>query len=163
VRLVVVFLGELHRVRRHHRQVQARGQLHGGGDVDFVVVAAGALQLDVEAVREQAGELQRRSLARLESPCSSAWPTGPAWAPDSSSRPSDSSCSHSSLQTACARTTLRVQAAGQQLAQVQVALVVLHQQQHARDDRRVLAHALQHDFAAHQRLQAGARAPPCRT
>jgi hypothetical protein len=46
-------------VRGDHRQLQACRQLHRGDHVRLVFRPARALQLDVEAVREQAGQLQR--------------------------------------------------------------------------------------------------------
>ena len=112
VRLVVVGRGELHRVRRHHRQVQARRQLHGGGHVRLVVGAAGALQLDVEAVREHRRPARSATSAgaRLRRPAAAPGrPARPARR-TAAIRPSPSSRSHSSLHTACARTTLCVQA-----------------------------------------------------
>ena len=65
VRLVVVGRGELHRMGRHHRQAQPCGQLHRRADMPRVIVTSGALQLDVEAVRKRAGQLQRE----LMGPC----------------------------------------------------------------------------------------------
>ena len=58
VRLEVLGLEELHRVRGHHRQSAGRRQPHGGAHVGLVRGAAGALQLQVEAAREQLGEVR---------------------------------------------------------------------------------------------------------
>ena len=44
--------------------------------------------------------------------------------------------------------------ARQQLGQIEVAALVLHQQHHARGDRRVSAHAFKDDFGAHDGLDA---------
>ncbi len=52
VRGVVVGAEELHAVRRHHRQPQFRRQLHRGAQVRLAARHAVALHLDVEAVAE---------------------------------------------------------------------------------------------------------------
>lgn len=59
MRLVIILGGELHGMCRHHRQVQAGGHLHAGGHMRFIVHAAGALDLQVEAVRKHRRQLQR--------------------------------------------------------------------------------------------------------
>jgi hypothetical protein len=70
---------------------------------------AGALQLEVEAAREDARELLRAASARAVSPPSSAWPTAPRSAPDSAIMPPPSSSSQSQRTQACARCTFFVQ------------------------------------------------------
>ena len=57
MRLEILGLEKLHRVRGHHRQVQPRGQRHDGAHVGLVRGQAGTLQLEVETVGEEAGEL----------------------------------------------------------------------------------------------------------
>ena len=56
--LVVVGPQELDRVGGHHRQTEPRGQRHGGHDVALVVSPSGTLDFEVEAVREGTGQLQ---------------------------------------------------------------------------------------------------------
>jgi len=158
VGLVVVFPGELHRVRGHHRQVQACGQLHGGGDVRLVVGAAGALQLDVEAVREHTRQPQRE----LGRPALVAGGERLAERAGLRARQQDEALVEF-LQPLDAAHALRAHhvagpGARQQFAQVQVALAALHQQHHARHRRRVGAQALQHGLAADHGLDALAAA-----
>ena len=62
VRLVIIGTEELHRVRRHHRQAQRSSQRHGGAHMGFMLRLPGALQLDVEAPREEPRELFRDEL-----------------------------------------------------------------------------------------------------
>ena len=111
VRLVVVCAEELHRMGRHHRQLQARSQLHRRRHMRLVVGAAGALQLQVEAVRKDRRQRQRHFAARAA--------RRPAPAPGPPARPARPTA-RSGLRPvraatrACTRpapcTTLRVQA-----------------------------------------------------
>ena len=57
VRFVVVVGQKLHRVRRHNRQAELRGQLHSGDHVALVVGAFGALQLQIKAPRKHRGKV----------------------------------------------------------------------------------------------------------
>ena len=154
VRLVVVLARELHRVRGHHRQVQPRRQLHGGGDMRFVVVPSGALHLEVEAVRKDRRQLQRAlrgaALVALQQrlphrPGLRAGQRDQALAEFAQPfRPAHGLRLHDVARPA----------ARQQLAQVQVALAVLHQQHDAGNRPAFLAQALQHHLGADDGLDA---------
>ena len=63
VRLKIFWGGELHGVGCNDRQLDACGQLHGGGYMGLVVHTPCPLQLQVKPVRKNAGQLQR-NLAR---------------------------------------------------------------------------------------------------
>ena len=153
---VVVRGGELHRVRGHHGQLQARGQLHGGGHVRLVVAAAGALQLQVEAVRKQLGQLERRIARLLRLPLQQRLPDRPRLRTRQQDQPvgqlGQPGPAHHRLRLDHA---LRPRA-GQQLGQVQVALVVDHQQQHAAGRVLLRVAPLQQHLGTDQRLDAGA-------
>ena len=151
---------ELHRMGRDHRQAEPGRQLHRGHHVRLVLGPAGALQLDVEAMREQRRQLQRdlgRALG-LALQQRRAQRTGlRAGEQDQSAL--------QLLQPGQLAGRLRLAAAdvlgpgpGQKLRQVQVAFLVLHQQQHAGQRARLAAEAFEEDLRAEQRLDAlGAR------
>ena len=164
VGLVVVGQQELHRVRGHHRQAQARSQGYGGLYMALVVGAAGALQLQVETVREGGGDLQGG--------------VGGAGFVAGQQRHTDRASSGTRqhdepfvqfLQPLPAQGGLIAHhamrpAARQQFAQVQVALAALRQQQHTRQrlvhhgsaGRSGWAQVLQLHFGAQQGLHARA-------
>jgi hypothetical protein len=133
VRLVVHGRGELHRMRGHHGQLQARGQLHRGHDVGLVVGPAGALQLQVEAVRKAVGQLQRQfARARrvaLQQRLSHGPGLGARQQDQAAGQLAQPGPAHHGLRSGGA---LRP-GAREQFGQVQVALAVLRQQQHARE------------------------------
>ena len=98
---------------------------------------------------------RRRAIcsARAVSPASRAWPTAPASAPDSASKPPPSSSSQAHLTSACARWVLPVQARASNSHRLQVAGIVLHQQQQAAAVL-VAPLGLEPDVAADDRLDA---------
>ena len=152
--LVVVGAGELHRVRRHHRQLQARRQLHRGHHVHLVIGAAGTLQLQVEALRKGLGQLPRQ-LVRLRRAALQQRHTDRAGL---RARQQDQAVGQFA-QPVPLHHSLRLHQPArpgprQQLRQVEVALPALHQQQHARQRFRVAAQPLQQDLGAQDRLDA---------
>ena len=60
MRFVIVGGRKLHRVRRHERQLQARGELGHRQHMPFVVGAARTLHLQIKPVRKDARQAQRR-------------------------------------------------------------------------------------------------------
>ncbi len=58
------FLGreKLHRMGRHHRQLEARGELHAAPQAGLLLRSAGALQLEVETVGKQRRPRARQQL-----------------------------------------------------------------------------------------------------
>ena len=156
MRFVVIGPGELHRMGGDHRKVQPRGQLHRRRNVRLVVTPVGALQLQIEPVREERGQVQRdvgrarfvalhqrladraslRARQRDQAVRQLGQPFGPA----------DRLIFH----------RIAGPGARQQLAKIEVPLPVLHQKHHARKLRRVLAQPLHHHFGAKHRLDSAA-------
>ena len=160
VRLVVFAGRELHRVRGDHRQLQAGGELHGGNHVRLVLGAAGALQLDVEAVREQAGQPQGQFGRALFLPLQQ----GLAERAGLRARQGDQAA-RELLDPFELAGRLRLAAAHvlrpgprEQLGQVQVALGALHQQHDAGERAGLLAQPVDEHFGADDGLDALAAA-----
>ncbi|MCY1523188.1 hypothetical protein D9M68_580760 [compost metagenome] len=156
VRLVVLAFGELHRVRGHHRQLQAGGELHGGDHVRLVLGTAGALQLDVETVREHARQLQRQFGGALFLALQQRLAQRPGLRARQRDQPA-----LQLLQPFELAGRLRLAAAhvlrpgpGQQLRQVEVALHVLHQQNEAGQRAGLLAQPVDEDFSTDDGLDA---------
>ena len=158
MRLVVLCLSKLHRVRGHHRQLQACRQLHGGHHMGLVVNTPCPLQFDVEAVRKGLGQRQchivgTRGIAlqqcRAERPGLGAGEQDQAFVQFAQ----PFKAAHAVRLAGVLRP-----GAGQQLTQVQVALAVLHQQDYAR--QRILGagrgQAFDAKLGAYQRFDAGA-------
>jgi len=155
MRLVIVFPRELNRMRRDCGQVQARRQLHGRSHVRFVVRAARALQLQVEPVRKDRSQRQRHlggpllvALHQRLAHWSGLGPRQRDQAFAEFAQPFD--LAHGLRFHDVLRPGAR-----QQLAEVEVALPALHQHHHARERGSVLGQALQQDFGADDRLDAG--------
>ena len=124
----------------------------------LVLVAPGTLQLDVEAVREQSRQLQ----GELGGPAFVALQQGLADRAGLRARQQDEALGQL-LQPLQPGDGLRPHdvarpGAGQDFAEVEVAAVILDQQDDARQARRVAAQALQHQLAADHGLQAAPRA-----
>ncbi len=131
VRLEFVFVQELHRVRGHNRQAGLGRQAHGGLGVGLVAVHAGALQLDVVAAREHMRPLARQGQRRYRV----AGVQRLADVAAAATRQHDQAVLALQPFTADLGPALALvgqERARQQFAQVQVALVVAHQQQHAK-------------------------------
>jgi len=132
VGLKIVGRQKLHRVRGHQRQLQLAGQRHGGAQVAFVVGTAGALHLEVEALRKGAGQLLRQRGG-------GGLITGQQRLPH---RPGGGAAEHDQALVVLAQPVpaqhglvalhRAAPSQRQQLAQVQVAGLVLRQQQQAR-------------------------------
>ena len=138
---VVVGLGELHGVCGHYRQIQARGQLHRSVDMGFVIDSPSALQLHIKTVRKNTGQLQRNFARTGGVTLHQGLPQG------ASLRAREGDQSFGEFLQPCEfdnahrfDDVLRPSAADQ-FTQVQIALVVLHQQNHARSLRSVLCEA----------------------
>ena len=120
------------------------------------VAAAGALQLQVEAVRKQLGQLERHIARLLRLPLQQRLPDRPRLRTRQQDQPvgqlGQPGPAHHRLRLDHA---LRPRA-GQQLGQVQVALVVDHQQQHAAGRVLLRLAPLQEHLGTDQRLDAGA-------
>ena len=154
VRFKVVRLGELDGVRRHHRQHHAGGQLHRGNHMGLVIGAAGALHLQVKAVREHAGQLHgslvgacgvalHQRLAHRTSLC-----TGQA----NESFVQFLEPGH--LDHGLVLHHVLGKGAGNQLRDVQIPLLVLHQHDDTRHSRRVGPQAFNDEFRPDQGFDA---------
>ena len=132
VGLEIVRPEELHRVCRHHRQLQVGRQRHRGADVRLVAGQAGALQFDVEPARKT----RRQTLCRGPGPRAVVGQQGLADHALVGAGKRDQSVVqlldpgplHPGLVALGALAQLKP-GARQQLAQVQPALAALHQQQ----------------------------------
>ncbi len=159
VRLVVVGLQELHRMGGHHRQPQLGRQRHRGAHVGLVGRHAGALQLDIEATREQLCEpLRHRPCARRVAGQQRAAQRAGIGA-GQRDQPVAMLAQPVPLQPGLVAVHVARPAARQQLAQVQPAAPVLHQQQ--QPGRHALAgigQRLHPDVGAEDRLHAFAAA-----
>ena len=162
VRLKVIRLGELDRVRGDHRQLHAGGQLHGGHHLRLVLGAAGALQLQVKAMRKDAGHLQCHIVGTGGVALHQCLPDRPGLGAGECNQAfvqffEPGQLDHGQLLATGGEHVLRV-SAGNQLGNIQVALLVLHQQHHAGDGQRVAAQAFEHDFGTQDGFDAlGAR------
>ncbi len=129
VRLVVFGFEELHRVRGHHRQPQCRRLRHRAPHMGLVAGQAGALQLDVEASRKALRQalrhrLRTRRIARQQRHADHA-----AVGTGQRNQALVQLLQPGPLDPGLRALRIARPATGQQLAQVQVALHVLHQQQ----------------------------------
>jgi len=151
VGFVVIRSQKLHRVRGHHWQVQAGGQLHRGLHMRLVFGAAGTLQLQVKAVRKNRGQLQRQIGGLVGITLDQRLPHRAGLR----TRQQDQSL-RKLLQPFQLNDRLRLDdifcpAAGQQFTQIEVALLALHQQ----DDARNLGQIARQAFELNFRTQDG--------
>ena len=131
VGLVIVGLQKLCRVGGHHGQTQPRGQRHGGQYQRLVVRAASALQLQEEAVHTHACGLQGHVGGAALVPSLQRLPHRAGGGTAEHDQPLVQFGQPVPRQHGLVALDIARPATGQQLAQVQVALLVLHQQQHA--------------------------------
>ena len=153
VRLEFEFVQELHRMRRHHRQAGLARQAQGGLGIGFVAVHAGALQLDVVAAREQVRPLARQRQRRH----GIAGVQRLAHVAAAPARQGDQPLLSLQPFAADLRAALALvcqEGLGQQFAEIEIALMVAHQQQQAKRLGRVVIVG-QPDIAAGDRLDAG--------
>ena len=155
MRLVIVFPRELNRMGRDGGQLQTRRQLHGRSHVRFIVGTPGTLQFQVEPVRKD----RRQRQCQLAGPLLVALHQGLAHRAGLGPRQRDQAFAELAQPFDLAH-ALRFHhilrpGAGQQLAQVEVALPALHQHHHARQRGCVLGQALHEDLGADDRLDAG--------
>ena len=151
VGLVVISLRKLHRVRRHHGQLHARGQLHGSRHMGLVISPASALQLNVEAVRKQPGKLQRCFVRTRAVALHQRLAHRPGLRARERNQPLAQFCQPRQFDDRQRLDNVLRVGPRQQLRQVQVALHVLHQHDDARTDG-VFADAFQRNFGPQQRL-----------
>jgi len=143
-------------VRGDNRQVQPGRQLHGGNDVRLVLRPARALQLDIEAVREDARQLQRKLGRALALPLQQRLPQRPGLRARQRDQPA-----RELLQPLELAGRLRLAPAHvlrpcprEQLRQIEVALHVLHQQHDAGESAGLLAQPVHEGFGADDGLDA---------
>ncbi len=129
VRLVVLGLQKLHRVRGHHRQLQLRRQRHRAPHVKLVRGQAGALQLQVEAAVETPRQAPRQRLRARVVAGQQRHADHAAVGARQRDQPAVQLVEPGPLDPGLGALRVEGPAARQQLAQVQVALHVLHQQQ----------------------------------
>ncbi len=129
MRLVVVIGQKLHRMRRHHGQLEPRRQLHGSHHMALVISTFSALQFQVKTVRKKAGKIQgtfhRAGLVALHQGLTHSASLGARQRNQAFAqlfqpvKLNDGLVAHHVFSPS----------AGQQLRQIQVAAAVLHQQQ----------------------------------
>ncbi len=155
VRLVVVRGQELDRMRRDDRQPQRIRELHGRGDMRLVVRQAGALQLQIEALRKDRVDAPRDRLGPRQVAAQQRLPDRAVLGPGQHDQPLVQLDQPRPLQPGLAALRVVQPAARQQLAEVVVALAVLRQ--HDDPARRALADVgLEPEVGADDRLHAGA-------
>ena len=138
MRFVIVRLGELHRVRGHHGQAQARGQLDSGRHMGIVIRAACALQLNVKTVREDASQLQSHFTSTRGVALHQGLPHRAGLCTRQSNEALRQLLQPFEFDDGHGLVHVLRPATADELTQVQVALMVLHQQHHARGLRCVL-------------------------
>ena len=156
----VVGRGKLHRVRGHHRQAHACGQLGCGHHMGFVVGAPCALQLQIKAVGKDAGQLQRHIVRALGIALHQGLAHRPGLCAREANQPFIELFQPRQLGRYLGLAGVLRMGAGQQLGQIEIALLVLHQQHHARGGQGVGAHAFHNHLCAYQRLDALGAAGP---
>ena len=146
VGFVIVRPMELHRVRGHHRQTQTCGQGHGTCHLRLVFRAACALQLQIKTVRKNRAQLQRH-IGRL---VGVALHKGLTHRPGLRARQQNQAFRQllqpSQFDHGHALEHVLGPGAGQQLTQVQVPAVVLHQKHHPAGGAWVAAQAFEVDL-----------------
>ena len=154
MRLKIIRPGKLNRVRRHHRQTSARGQLHRGHDMRFIVGAAGALQLQVKPMGKHARQLQCGVQRARHIALQQRLPHRPGLGAGQDDQALAQFFQPVQLDAGLRLVALLRPGARQQLRQIEVTLLVLHQQQQARQRAGILAQPFEPDFGANQRLDA---------
>ena len=155
MRLVVVVGQKLNRMRGHHRQLELGRELHGGGNVAFIIQTLGALQFQVKTRWKQVGKMQRtfhgaRVVALHQRLADSA---------ALRTRQRNQSCIQLlqpfKLDDRLVAHHVFSPGAGDEFTQVEIALAILHQQQQARCRRTgILARRFEPDIGTDQRLDA---------
>ncbi len=130
MRFVFVLGCKLDRVGRHHRQAQACRQLHGRSHMGFVICTTCALQFNVKPMRKNRCQAQRQ----ICRPRAITLQQGCTQRPSLRARQGNQALAQL-LQPSQAAHRLRLHhvlgpGTAQYLAQVQIALVALHQQQY---------------------------------
>ena len=149
---------KLHRVRGHHRQTQTCGQRHGTRHLRLVFRATCALQLQIKTVRKNRAQLQRH-IGRL---VGIALHKGLTHWPGLRARKQNQTLRQlfqpSQLDHGHAFEHILGPGAGQQLAQVQVTPVVLHQEHNAAGGACIAPETFEVDLGADDGLDAFASA-----
>ena len=150
--LKILWRTELHRMGGHHRQRHARSQFDAGRHMRLVIRAPGTLQFQIKTMWKKLRELQ----GQFTGPCFVALQQG------LSDRPGLGTGQHNQAFLAFAqpgqphhgrpRACVLGPGSGQQLTHIQVALLVLHQQDHAGWCSCVFAQTLQPDLRTQQRF-----------
>ena len=152
--LVVIGLQILHRVGGHHGQFQSGGQLHGFAHMQLVVGPATALQFDIKPVRKHRRPLQGHVTGAL----AVALHQGLAHVAHLRARQGQQTC-RQLLQPSQAHHRLPLDglvgpSPGEQFTQIQIALLVLHQQQQPGQGRVFAPRGLHPHIRANQGLDA---------
>ena len=152
--LVVIGLQILHRVGGHHGQLQAGGQLHGFAHMEFIVGPAAALQLQIKPVRENSRPLQGHVTGAL----AVSLHQGLAHVAHLRARQGQQTLralfQPSQAHHRLAFDRLMGPGPGEQFTQVQIALLVLHQQQQSGQGRVFAPRGLHPHISANQGLDA---------
>ncbi len=156
--LKVLGRGELHRVRCHDGQCGARRKLHGCCDMGFIVDAPGPLQFQIKPVREDATQLQRHFHGPRRITLQQGLTHRPSLRAGERNQPLVQLLQPRQLDDCLVLHHVLGVAARQQLGQIQVTLLVLHQQNHARQGCEVTTQAFEKNLDPQHRLGAlGAR------
>ena len=140
---------------RHHRQLQARCQLHCSHHLGLVVGPAGALQLQVEAVRKDRSQRQRHLAGALLVALHQGLSDRPGLGSGQRDQAFAELAQPFDLAHGLRLHDILRPGARQQLAQIEVALPALHQHHHSRQRSGVLGQALHENLGADDRLDAG--------